>query len=342
VGIAASEQEVVTGRQLAELGSTEAPQFLEMVQSARVLASVTSQQKLHIVEALVKLGHIVAVTGAGVNDALALRRAHIGVALGSGTNVAQDTASIIITDDNFASIEAGVEEGRLAYDNIRKVTYLLISTGAAEVILFILALLTDLPLPLFAVQLLWLNLVINGIGGVALACEAGEPRAMIQPPRRPTEGIFNKRMVQQTVISGATMGLVSYTTWYGLLQAGWDEAAARNLVLLLMMLFQTFHVFNCRSEYVSAFKVPLRRNVLLVGGVVVALGLHLLAMQSPLMQALLSVASVSLPEFLYLLFLASTVLGVMSSLNPLALSVAGESPAQASEATAAFRENIVL
>ena len=225
--------------------------------------------------------------------------------------MAQDTASIIITDDNFASIAAGVEEGRVAYNNVRKVTYLLTSTGAAEVILLTLVLLTDLPLPLFAGQLLWLNLVINGIQGVALACEAGEPGAMTRPPRRSTEGIFNKRMVQQTVISGATMGLVSYATWYGLLQAGWDEAAARNLVLLLMVLFQTFHVFNCRSEYVSAFKVPLRRNVLLVGGVIVALGLHLLAMQSPLMQALLSVAPVSLPEFIYLLLLASSILFVM-------------------------------
>lgn len=311
LGIAASWGDVVTGRQLDEIGSTEVPQFLETVKAARVFARVAPLQKLHIVEALIKLGHFVAVTGDGVNDAPALRKANIGVAMGSGTDVAKDTASIIVTDDNFASIEAGVEEGRFAYDNIRKVTYLLISTGAAEVILFTLALIADLPLPLFAVQLLWLNLVTNGIQDVALAFEAGEPGAMKRPPRRPTEGIFNRLMVQQTAVSGVTMGLLSFGTWYALLQAGWDEAAARNLVLLLMVLFQNFHVFNCRSEYVSVFKVPLRRNILLVVGVVAALGLHLLSMQTPFMQGLLRVESVSPAEFFYLFLLASTVLVVM-------------------------------
>jgi magnesium-transporting ATPase (P-type) len=311
LGIAASWEDVVTGRQLDEIGSTEVPQFLETVKAARVFARVAPLQKLHIVEGLIKLGHFVAVTGDGVNDAPALRKANIGVAMGSGTDVAKDTASIIVTDDNFASIEAGVEEGRFAYDNIRKVTYLLISTGAAEVILFTLALIADLPLPLFAVQLLWLNLVTNGIQDVALAFEAGEPGAMKRPPRRPTEGIFNRLMVQQTAVSGVTMGLLSFGTWYALLQAGWDEAAARNLVLLLMVLFQNFHVFNCRSEYVSVFKVPLRRNILLVVGVVAALGLHLLSMQIPFMQSLLRVEPVSPAEFFYLFLLASTILVVM-------------------------------
>lgn len=320
LGIADSWGDVATGRQLDEIGSPEVPQFLETVKAARVFARVTPMQKLHIVEALIKLGHFVAVTGDGVNDAPALRKANIGVAMGSGTDVAKDTASIIVTDDNFASIEAGVEEGRFAYDNIRKVTYLLISTGAAEVILFTLALIADLPLPLFAVQLLWLNLVTNGIQDVALAFEAGEPGAMKRPPRRPTEGIFNRLMVQQTAVSGVTMGLLSFGTWYGLLQAGWDEATARNLVLLLMVLFQNFHVFNCRSEYVSAFKVPLRRNVLLVVGVVAALGLHLFSMQTSFMQSLLRVEPVSSAEFFYLFLLASTVLVVMEIFKLLGLA----------------------
>ena len=311
LGIATAGDQVVTGRQLAEIGPVETPQFLETVKAARVFARVAPLQKLDIVEALIKLGHFVAVTGDGVNDAPALRKANIGVAMGSGTDVAKDTASIIVTDDNFASIKAGVEEGRFAYDNIRKVTYLLISTGAAEVLLFTLALLTNLPLPLFAVQLLWLNLVTNGIHDVALAFEAGEAGAMRRPPRRPMEGIFNKLMVQQTVISGATMGLVCFGAWYGLLEAGWDEAAARNLVLLLMVLFQNFHVFNCRSEYVSAFRVPLQRNVILVAGVVGALGLHLLSMHLPFMQTLLRIGPVTPIEFFYLALLAATVLMAM-------------------------------
>lgn len=308
VGIATSEQEVMTGCQLAEIGSTETLQFLERVKAACVFARITPVQKLHIVEAMIKLGHVVMVTGAGVNDAPPLRRAHIGAALGSGSEAAKTSASLIVADNSFASLAAGIEEGRFAHNNVRKITYLLISTSAAEVILFTLAFLTDLPLPLFARQLLWLNLVINGIQGMTLAFEAGESGVMT---RQSIGGIFDRRMVQQTVTAGATMGLISYVTWYGLHHAGWDEAAARNLLLLLMVLFQNFHVVNCRSEHESAFKAPLRCNVLLVGGVVISLGLHLLAMQTPFMQALLNIAPVSLLEFIYLLLLASPILFVM-------------------------------
>src|SRR5690606_14824687 len=133
------------------------------------------EQKLRIVEAARRAGHFVAVTGDGVNDAPALRAANIGVAMGKdGTDVAREAAELVITDDNFATIVAGVEEGRIAYDNVRKVIYLLVSTGAAEVLLVTLALGAGLPLPLLPVQLLWLNLVTNGIQDVALAFEPGE------------------------------------------------------------------------------------------------------------------------------------------------------------------------
>ena len=133
--------------------------------------------------------------------------------MGSGTDVAKDTSSMIVTDDTFSSIVAGVEEGRVAYDNIRKVTLLLISTGLSEVILFILALLVGLPIPLLAVQLLWLNLVTNGIQGVALAFEAGEPGVMYRKPREPEEGIFNNLMIKETLVSGATIGMIAFAVW---------------------------------------------------------------------------------------------------------------------------------
>jgi potassium/sodium efflux P-type ATPase len=311
LGIADSPDAVITGKQLATIGTAEDPEFVEMVKGSRVFARVAPLQKLHIVEALGELGHYVAVTGDGVNDAPALRQANIGVAMGSGTDVAKDTASLIVTDDNFASIEAGVEEGRFAYDNIRKVTYLLISTGAAEVLLFTLALVAGLPLPLFAVQILWLNLVTNGIQDVALAFEAGEPGAMDRPPRRPEEGIFDSLMIQQTVMSGATIGLISIAVWYTLLQWGWEEEMARNLLLLMIVLFQNFHVFNCRSERVSAFRIPLRNNWPLVAGVAAAFGIHMLSMHIPLMQSILGVAPVSLNEFFTLLVIASSILIVM-------------------------------
>lgn len=311
LGIADAETDLVTGGELDAVGPPDSPEFLELVKSVHVFARVTPLQKLHIVDALIQAGHFVAVTGDGVNDAPALRKANIGVAMGSGTDVAKDTASIIVTDDNFASIEAGIEEGRYAYDNIRKVIYLLVATGAAEVMLFALALLFGLPLPLLAVQLLWLNLVTNGIQHVGLALESGEQGAMQRPPRKPAEGIFNQLMVHQLVVSGATMGLVAFGLWYWLLAAGWEEAAARNLVFLLMVLLENFHVFNCRSEYRSTFRVPLRHNLVLVAGVLAAQGIHILAMHIPFMQSVLRVNPVSAGEWLHLFLLASVVLVVM-------------------------------
>ncbi|HVR29944.1 MAG TPA: HAD-IC family P-type ATPase [Thermoanaerobaculia bacterium] len=311
LGIAESDEEAVTGRELAELGDAEQPGFVEAVDTKRVFARMTPLQKLHIVDALIRLGHFVAVTGDGVNDAPALRKANIGVAMGSGTDVAKDTAEIIVADDNFASIEAGVEEGRFAYDNVRKVTYLLISTGAAEVLLFTLALATGLPLPLLPVQILWLNLVTNGIQDVALAFEGGEPGAMARPPRRPREGIFDRLMIQQTVLAGAAMGLLAFVNWRALLDSGFSEVEARARLLLLFVLMQNFHVFNCRSETVSAFRVPLRRNPALAIGVPAALGIHLLATYLPMLQGILQIQPIALREWPVLIGMAAAILAAM-------------------------------
>lgn len=311
LGIATASEEVVTGAALAAAGDADAAPFQDAVRHGRVFARVSPLQKLQIVEALKQQGHFVAVTGDGVNDAPALRAANIGVAMGSGSDVTKDTASLIVTDDNFASIEAGVEEGRFAYDNIRKVTYLLISTGAAEVVLFVLALLARLPLPLLPVQLLWLNLVTNGIQDVALAFEGGEPGAMTRPPRKPDEGMFNRLMVYQTSVAGLTMGVLAFTSWWILLGMGMAESDARNRVLLLMVLLQNFHVFNARSEYTSAFRVPLSRNYVLVFGVLAAQGIHLVAMHVPLMQRVLHIGPVAYGEWAVPFALAGTIVVVM-------------------------------
>jgi magnesium-transporting ATPase (P-type) len=313
LGIARDPEDLVTGPELAAAGSPEVPLFLETVKRATVFSRVTPLQKLEIVEALLRLGHFVAVTGDGVNDAPALRRANIGVAMGSGTDVAKDTAEILVTDDNFASIQGGIEEGRFAYDNIRKVVYLLISTGAAEIVLFTLALAAGLPLPLLAVQLLWLNLVTNGIQDVALAFEGGEPGAMEQPPRPPGQGVFNRLMVEQTLVSGLTMGLLAFGAWWWLDRTHLEAVQARNFLLMLMVLLENVHVFNCRSERVSALRCPLRRNRLLIVGVIVAQGVHILALYTPLMQSVLGVAPVAFGQWLTLLAMAFSLLLVMEA-----------------------------
>lgn len=308
LGLAVGPEQMLTGMEMTGL---EGDAWDELVRDVRVYARVSPLQKVRIVESLRELGHFVAVTGDGVNDAPALRQAHIGVAMGSGSDVARDTASIIVTDDNFASVVAGIEEGRFAYDNIRKVIYLLISTGGAELVLFILALLVGLPLPLLAVQLLWLNLVTNGIQDVVLACEGGEPGVMQRPPRPASEGLFNRMMLQQVLLSGAVMGLIAFTTWVWLLNQGVGIDAARNMVLLLMVLLENFHVFNCRSERLSAFRVPFSRNRLLIFGLIAAQGIHILSMNLPFMQKVLGVAPVTLEHWLYLCLLASLLLLAM-------------------------------
>lgn len=310
LGIVDSKDKVVNGERLEKLedGTDEKR---EVITSATVFARVSPMQKLDIVEELVESGEFVAVTGDGVNDAPALKKAHIGIAMGSGTDVAKDTAPIVVTDDNFASITAGVEEGRYAYDNLRKVTYLLISTGFAEVVMFISTIVAGLSIPLTALQLLWLNVVTNGIQDVALAFEGGEPGAMKRKPRKPTEGIFNSLMIQQTLISGTVMAILGFTTWCCLSDRLVDKENARNIVLMLLVLCQNVHVFNARSEHTSAFKTPISRNYFVVIGVVLAQGAHILSMYLPFMQKILGVKPISLEYWFMLLGMALVMLVVM-------------------------------
>ena len=185
-----SPDTVLTG---AELKKLQGEERTNAIMNTQVYARVEPTQKNLIVSELQHQGHFVAVTGDGVNDAPALKTAHVGVAMGAGgTDVARAASDLIITDDNFASIVAGIEEGRAAYDNIRKIVWLLISTAITEVVVFALALFAGLPVPLLAVQILWLNLVTEGIQDVALAFEGKEPDIMRRRPRKPKEPIFNQ------------------------------------------------------------------------------------------------------------------------------------------------------
>ena len=310
LGLLEDESQVVTGPQLNAAANQQELDL--MTRSASVFARVEPRQKLDIVESLQRNGHYVAVSGDGANDAPALRAAQVGVAMGkSGTDVARETADIIITDDNFESIVDGVEQGRIAYANVRKVIFLLISTGAAELVLFVLAMLTGLPLPLVAVQLLWLNLVTNGIQDIALAFEPGEGHELQQAPRSPRESIFNRIMVERVVISAIVMGIVAFGLFKFLLDQGFSLEQARNHTLLLMVLFENVHVFNCRSETLSVIRHnPLRNKLLLVGTVIAQL-VHLAAMYTPWLKQVLGVEPVSFQQWLGLLMLALSIMLVM-------------------------------
>ncbi|MGD8617903.1 MAG: HAD-IC family P-type ATPase [Gammaproteobacteria bacterium] len=302
--------EVVTGPQLKQ--TADGAGLDSLVGQARVFARVEPQQKLDIIQSLQRNGHYVAVSGDGANDAPALRAAQVGVAMGKcGTDVARETADLIITDDNFASIVAGVEEGRIAYANVRKVIFLLISTGAAELVLFTLALLTGLPLPLLAVQLLWLNLVTNGIQDVALAFEPGEGDELRYPPRPPRESIFNRIMIERVILSALVIGSVAFALFQGLLASGFQVEEARNGTLMLMVLFENIHVFNSRSESRSAFQHNPLRNPLLLFGTITAQLVHIGACYTPWISDVLQIQPVNPQHWLLLLGLALSVLVVM-------------------------------
>lgn len=312
LGIAVSREEIVTGVELSEMEHLPQPEFEHNLRHAKVFARVSPIQKQRIVEAMKSIGHFVAVTGDGANDAPALKSAHIGVAMGAGTDLAKEASSIIVTDNNFASIAAGVEEGRFAFDNLRKIIYLLISTGLAEVLAIGLAIILGMPLPFLAVQLLWLNLVTNGIQDIALAFEKGDMDTMKKPPRKPEERIFDKLMNSQVIVSGVVIAGIVFALWWHLIyNLRYDEAHARTVVMMLMVLLQNFHVLNCRSETKSVFQIPLKNNYVLIGGMILAQLVHISASYLPGLSTTLQLDPITLSEWVKLLPTAAIVLVVM-------------------------------
>lgn len=305
LGFAEHVDQVVTGATLAEVSARGEAAVDALVRSARVFARVEPTQKLQIVQSLTRLGHFVAVTGDGANDAPALRAAHIGVAMGErGTDVAKETADLVITDDNFASIVAGIEEGRISYANVRKVIYLSIASGAAEVLLFVLTTAAGLPAPLWPVQLLWLNLVTNGIQDVSLAFEPAEGHELKRPPRSPSEPIFDRLMIERASVTALVISLVSFALYASLLRRGYSLLAAQSSTLLLLVLCENIQAGDSRSETGSLFRLSPLRNPLLFLGTGTALSLHIIAMYLPGLRDILHLQPVSPRLWLLLLALA--------------------------------------
>ena len=304
--------EVTTGVDLDKEYEKGEKSFDEFIKNKKVYARVTPLQKLKIVESLKRQGEFVAVTGDGVNDAPALKAANIGVAMGSGTDIARETADMIIVDDNFKSIVSGIKEGRVAYSNIRKIIYFLISCGLAEVVFFCLSIVLDLPMPLVAIQLLWLNVVTDGIQDFALSFEKAEDGILKEKPRNPKESIFNASLLREILVSGLLIGFTVFIVWITLINIlDMDTNRARGYIMALMVFIQNIHVFNCRSESKSAFSVPLKRNWLIVGGVLASVLLQIIVMEVPLLSSFLKTVSIPLGHLVYLFLISSVVLIVM-------------------------------
>jgi len=287
-------------------------EFDKFVKEKCVFTRVTPLQKLEIVESLKRQGEFVAVTGDGVNDAPALKSANIGIAMGSGTDIARETANMIIIDDNFKSIVSGVKEGRTAYANIRKIIYFLVSCGLAEVLFFCLSIIFDLPMPLVAIQLLWLNVVTDGIQDFALSFEKSENGIMQEKPRNPKESLFEKNLFQEIIISGSVIGIIVFIVWFYLIKnIGMDVSQARGYIMALMVFIQNIHVFNCRSERRSAFSVPLKTNKLIVVGVLCSVLLQIIVMEIDFLSKFLQTFKVPVIHMLWLFLIALLVLIIM-------------------------------
>ncbi len=308
LGLCDADATVVTGPMLDEASARGQVAVDQLIRPARVFARIEPTRKAQIVESFMRDGHFVAVTGDGVNDAPAMRQAHAGIAMGKrGTDVAKETADLIVTDDNFSSIVAGIEQGRVVYNNIRKVIGLLVATGFSAILLFFLCVMAGLPMPMIAVQLLWLNLVANGFQDVALAFEPKEGGELSVKPRSPHEPVFDKHIIEHVLVVGSWMGLVAFLNFQWTLDQGQTIEEARNLTLMLMVLFGNIHALSSRSEFRSLFRIPLLRNPFLMLAVPLAQLAHIGAMYVPGLSDVLQIQPISLAEWLQLLALAMSL-----------------------------------
>jgi Ca2+-transporting ATPase len=292
LGIASAEDPVLTGPEFAALS----PEVLKRhVQSTTVYARVDAAQKLRIVEALQKRGEFVAMTGDGVNDAPALQRADIGIAMGrNGTDVAREASGIVLLDDNFATIVAAVREGRHIFDNIRKFVKFILASNSAEIWTIFLAPFLGLPVPLLPIHILWTNLVTDGLPGLALAAEPAESDVMRRPPRPPSESLFAGGLWQHAVWVGMLIaGLSILTQAYAIRQ---DLPHWQTMVFTVLTLSQMAHVMAVRSETESLFRQGLLSNLPLAAAVALTVGLQLCAIYVPAFQRIFKTAALSAAE----------------------------------------------
>ncbi|RYD04622.1 hypothetical protein N752_14710 [Desulforamulus aquiferis] len=308
LGLITSGSKVLTGAQLDKMDDQELQLEAE---KASVYARVTPKHKLRIVRALKRNGHVVAMTGDGVNDAPAVKEADIGIAMGkSGTDVTKEASAMVLADDNFKTIAAAIEEGRAIYNNIRKFIRYLLSCNVGEVLVMFLAVLMGMPLPLVPIQILWMNLVTDGLPAMALGVDPAEKDIMYRRPRDPQESVFSDGLSWRILGTGTLFAIGTNGLCPGLMLG--PVELARTMAFNTLVFFQLFFVFSCRSERHSILEVGLFGNPQLVLAVMISAALQLSVNYIGFLQPIFQTVPLELKHWVIIISIALVpqVLGV--------------------------------
>jgi Ca2+-transporting ATPase len=307
IGIMDEKGEVVTGSELNEMSDDE---LRRRVETIKVYARASPEQKLRIVRAMQSRDHVVAMTGDGVNDAPALKNADIGVSMGlNGTDVAREASDMVLADDNFATIVSAVEEGRNIYDNVRKTVKFLFSGNIGEVLTVLLGILLNLPLPLLAIQILWVNLITDSLPAIALGMEPPGSGLMRRRPRRRSEGIINRIMVVDLALIGLVIGLGTLGVFWWMLPSG--EVYARTMAFATLVVFQMWNVLNCKAGEGSALSRATFNNPYVWAAIVASFALLASIMYVPFLRELFNIVPLTVQDWALILVLTLPVLIVI-------------------------------
>ncbi|MGE5583750.1 MAG: cation-translocating P-type ATPase [Bacillota bacterium] len=303
LGLLREGEMAVNGRELDNFSDEELAAKVERIS---VYARVSPEHKVRIVNIFRNKGHVVAMTGDGVNDAPALKRADIGAAMGiTGTDVAKSASEMVLADDNFATIVGAVREGRVIFENIKKAVYFLLSCNIGEIFTIFLAIILQYPMPLLAIQILWINLVTDGLPALALGVDPAEPGIMDREPRSKDQGIFTVGMKRTIFIEGFVIGCFALLAFAIGKNIGGNLEQGRTMAFATLSLSQLFHVFNFRSIYTSIFRKNVKANNFLIGASLVSGLIQITVMVTPFLQPIFKVVPLDSRHWLYILALSA-------------------------------------
>lgn len=310
INICNSDEQVLTGDEIEKLTEAE---LIKKVDTVRVFARVSPNHKLRIVKAFKSRNNIVAMTGDGVNDAPAIKEADIGIAMGlSGTDVTKEAASMVLMDDNFATIVSAIEEGRVIYDNIRKFIRYLLSCNLGEVLTMFLATIFFLPNPLTPIQILFVNLATDGLPAIALGVDPADKDIMDQQPREKGESIFARGLWAKIVVRGCLIGICTLLSFMAGRYYGYDLATCRTLALTTLVVSQLLHVFECRSERHSILEISILSNPWLLGSVLISMIMVCSILYIPFLSGVFNTVALSLGQWMLVLFFSAVIFVINS------------------------------